>query len=452
MRFAILILLMLAPLPFGSARPVWQWFWTAYIALAFVALMPVYFIRMKDTLAWTAGEKRDLWLVLGTMALLGVWGLIQAWPGSAALLGDPYSVPSALVSEKLRALDTISVKPAATRAIALFLLSHALLFLAVYSMCRDGFQPERLMKALAVISGVYACYAFVNYAAGNAYVLWYPKQIDPTVITGPFMNRNNFATFMGLGLLATLVWCCLYFRACFASQRPGRVFLDLLMRRGWLLILSGLLILFVLVMTGSRGGLVACFLGVSVFMLSVFRGTGGLGSRNLILGLVAFFVVVLLISGNVVLTRLAAAGTDSERIVLFGVIIDTIKERPWTGFGMGTFEEVIRIYRTPDIQLYFSRGHSDLLETALTMGVPAVLLALVPPITLAARLFRGFGQPGKAAFVQAAGLAALAQVGAHALIDFPLQIPAISYCVTAMLAAALVAAHHPASTRQKGRV
>ncbi|MGV3660607.1 MAG: O-antigen ligase family protein [Prosthecobacter sp.] len=126
----------------------------------------------------------------------------------------------------------------------------------------------------------------------------------------------------------------------------------------------------------------------------------------------------------------------------------------WNGTGPGTFEWVAAHYSTLDPVLKDGRwrhAHNDYAQFFAEWGWLGTLLAAAFGVLVLARIVRAISQALSAdssqhmSFQRRAGLlcfgAALVSVLVHAVVDFPLQIPAIRCLAGALLGMALALSH-----------
>src|SRR5439155_4292628 len=103
--------------------------------------------------------------------------------------------------------------------------------------------------------------------------------------------------------------------------------------------------------------------------------------------------------------------------------IEMAKQRPWTGFGLGAFQTVYPAYASFDLGLVVDHAHNDWAEWLAEGGVPVLLLMLAVAVaSFRPALRSGWGLGIHAVFL-------------HALVDFPLQIPAIAALLFTFIAA-----------------
>jgi O-antigen ligase len=101
--------------------------------------------------------------------------------------------------------------------------------------------------------------------------------------------------------------------------------------------------------------------------------------------------------------------------------VSMIRERPWTGFGLGSFETVYPAYATFDTGKVVDHAHNDWAEWAAEGGLP-----------MAAALLVVVGWAGWAAVRRPWGLGVVA-VSIHSLVDFPMQERALAFWVFTLM-------------------
>jgi O-antigen ligase len=106
--------------------------------------------------------------------------------------------------------------------------------------------------------------------------------------------------------------------------------------------------------------------------------------------------------------------------------VNMTRERPWTGFGLGTFPDVYPAYALFDNGTFVNHAHNDWAEWAAEGGVPFVLLLL------------GIAVPSSLAAIRSGWGLGIAAVFLHGLVDFPMQRTGVAIWV--FVIGALVAA------------
>src|SRR5262249_16939185 len=121
---------------------------------------------------------------------------------------------------------------------------------------RNPLNARRGVWVLAMAAFAYALYGLLVFSAGIDTVGLYPKILYLDSVTGPFVNRNSFATYAGLGLLCVLA---LSFGEVNrdnpevpATDRSRADFLG--SARFWILVTAAIVIAAALALSRSRGG------------------------------------------------------------------------------------------------------------------------------------------------------------------------------------------------------
>ncbi len=264
------------------------------------------------------------------------------------------------------------------------------------------------LRSLLLFGFAIIVISVVQLYSSNGAVFW----IFPTGYTGkvmgPFIYHNNFAAFVELLLPLALVNAL--------QNRHGTALYALV---------SGVLYASV-VASGSRAGIIlATAEMLAVMILAVSRGL--LPARRMFgtLALIGVFAALLSAAAGWETLRKKLEQPDPyvhRREMLFSAV-EMGKERPWMGFGLGTFPTVYPAYAVFDLGLRVNHAHNDWAEWLAEGGVPFLLMLLsvaVWSIRPALRSLWGLGVP--AVFV-------------HALVDYPMQRLGLAVWVFVMLGA-----------------
>lgn len=438
MKLMIYALIALAPLPLASARPAWQWLWVSVIGL--MAL--VYLVR-----AWRQAPlslPKPLSLMVLMVMLFVVWGFVQAVP----LFGGIAAVSIPPVDRSLLDLGSISVDRQRTLVNTVFYAAHLVFFYLVFVLCTRRARAVQIIRFCGITVAVFAAYGFIVYVSGNDTVLWFEKWASAGSLTSTFVNRNSFAAFAGLGLQCLIAYAYFWIQDELVEGRTGRELyrhiIETMITKAWWLPLAIILTVIALLLANSRAGFGSAAVAVLVFVIiapNAYQRSGGFARRLLGYGLVmAVAAGLFTLSGEVLEERLQADASFDQRFAAYPLILDAIFDRPLTGFGLGTFDDVFRLYRDDTVTVYFSRGHSDFLELAMTAGLPAAAMLVSVFIILVTFLIRHLGAGAQYRSFIALGITVSIQLGLHSLVDFSLQIPAVSYMWCAVLAASCAVA------------
>lgn len=238
------------------------------------------------------------------------------------------------------------------------------------------------------------------------------------LVLGPFVYRNNYAAFIELVL-------------------PLALSRALQQRRAALWWLAAGVMAASVAAAGSRAGTALAAAEIAgVLALDPWR-TGRKRALQAGLAVTAVAIGVLAAAGwGFLPERLREKDPFSIRRELVQSSLAMVHEHPWIGFGLGTWPVAYPGYALFDNGRAANHAHSDWAEWAAEGGIPFVLLLC--PVGIAA-VFYGVRRPW------ALGTAA---VLAHALVDYPMQKPALAGLVFALLGAAAARNAEPFDVRE----
>lgn len=376
-------------------------------------------------------------------------------------LAAPNSVPDIALDSAAgeRGLDRAHAALAAARAlplpgwlpltldrhasIALWFRSLALatLFALLLVLVRSR-ERLRLLAAVLVAAAVaQAVFASVQALSGQA--LWFVEPLRQA--HGTYPNPNHLAGFLSMNLALGIG---LLVAELDGAQRARDWRARL---REWLRVLLGpavrlriylAIMVITLVLTGSRMGNIAFFVGLtsaSVLGILLYRDA----SRTLLMLFVSLLLVDLLIIGGWfglehVQARISETVWRAEtRYHLDLLAIPYARDFLLTGSGGGTFVRVFPGYRDAELPaLLFTHAHNDILEFQLEFGLLGLALLasmLVATLVAAVRVIRVRRDPliRGMAFAALLGLTTLL---IHSNADFNLRIPANAALFIVLLA------------------
>lgn len=410
-RFALgllLLVVVLAPLPFGLTAPFPIAACCTVLALALLCadssrLSPSHLRRLLPALL-------AFGLYAG-VAMMQMSPRVAAWTGAAPIWGDL----AAILPPSPGLISWTRVGPWYALGLPLVLIL-ALLTSATLSV--DRTSALRLLQAVAVSGSLYALYGILAHLIEPGMLLWRPKTAYLDAVTGTFVNRNTAATYWGSCAVVclTLALAELEVRGSNPQVRNLAV---------WL---SGLAIcLIATAMTGSRaGGL------LTITALGLSGGLWLLAHRQVArerwwaaaMGAGALLIVGQMI-GGLIGQRVREHGLfDERRAEAYADTWRMIVDHPWLGVGLGNFGSVFPRYRSAELGNagIWDKAHSTPLEMAVELGLPVtIFIALccsgIFYVLLTAcfrrRRDRGFAIAG-------IGVGALGLM--HSAVDFSLQI------------------------------
>jgi O-antigen ligase len=145
---------------------------------------------------------------------------------------------------------------------------------------------------------------------------------------------------------------------------------------------------------------------------------------------IAFVVVGIVFyaaSGQGIDARLGSTDiAGEERPLVYQLTIRAISDQPLFGTGLGSFEDVFRLYRSAKVLSVYDYAHDTYLETALELGVPSLILLALSIGAAIIECARGVRVRRRDLIYPCIGVGVSGLVWTHALVDFSIQIPAVA--------------------------
>ncbi len=246
-------------------------------------------------------------------------------------------------------------------------------------------------------------------------------------LAGTFHSPNSNAALAGL--MAILAWRRLWLgsRALFGHRSKISAVVPRLTVAAVLAALS----LAVLVMSGSRGGVIATLVGLACCSLATLRphrAAHNMKVTGLSVLLIAVFGGIMLFGAGAVADRMrdvSAGIADRQGIV--ALYMERLPLLPWSGFGLGTFRHYNNIISSAsDAERLWTFGamHNVYLQWIFEGGYvgASLMFGLVAALLWNIVRMRGRGPNVWSAIA----LGASALILTHGAIDFDLQVPAVA--------------------------
>ncbi len=452
--FAFILLVLLAPLPFGGNIPV-AWTANAFVAGLLVVLISVRNLALRRSpdvpLGWIAGSATLFTLVC-------IWAIVQSfYLTPEALHNQIWSAASEAFGRQLD--GAISVNPFETRVSLMRIVTYGAVFWMALQFARERSRAIFLLHALAVGIALYALYGVVLWSVGSELIPWYEHGAGRGAVSSTFINRNNFATFTGMGSVLFLGLLLHQLQKLLRAARGERFkyrlerFLAALAGRFGFYLIGLLLTLGTLFLTQSRAGFLSTLLALGVLVgLNLLAGWlkhskagqrgrkgGRAGMAGLLMALimaVGAITVTFGMSGDQITTRLVRSDLTSEgRRAVYPRLIEAIRDSPLLGTGYGSFPDVFPLYRDETISAFgrWDKAHNTYLEVMMELGLPAALMLFLATGFLVAICLRGALTRYRNAHIPLIGFACSVLVGVHSMADFSLQIPGLAVTYAAVL-------------------
>jgi O-antigen ligase len=288
-----------------------------------------------------------------------------------------------------------SVDGVTTLDAALSWLTNLAAFLLAADLYRNRVRRERFLRSALIFASILAVvsiFTFLTSPAGK--VFWFFDSGSESQTLGPFVYHNQYAAFVEAVL-------------------PLAILGMMNDRRRWLLHAVIVATLFGSVVTGgSRTGTILCLAEILVIPIIAFwRGTidRNLLARVALGSLAAVAVLTSVVGWEPLWKRLQEPHPYSLRKDLVLSSADMVRDRPLTGFGLGTWPEAYPAYARFDDGTYVNQAHNDWIQWTAEGGVILMALMLATAawsVGPAVRTLWGVG---------------ILSVWLHALIDYPMQ-------------------------------
>jgi O-antigen ligase len=429
----LLVTIVLASIPYGTAEPWWQ----AVFECAIYGLTAIWILEVLLRGSW---QVKRLFILLPMIVMTAyAFGQTIEWPAAWAAIGNGQGI-----LRRTLTIDRYQTYLTARKTLALTLF-FGLLLLQIST-------PARLRWLVRVVIGLGLASAVFGILRQ---LLQSPDSTTGFVLPylfygmgyGQFLSPNAFAYLMGMSFALV-----------------GGVVLGGAIRRDRILIYLAiaLFIWTALVLSNSRGGIFG-LVCQSIFLLLVSlnwyssRRIARLGSRQHgwralrapVLRMVLIVLIVGTLIGGVVWMggdqlafKMAQRSSVSNEELADGTTRKQIwqstwaliKQNPWTGVGFGAYFLAISQYQMGSGRIRVEQAHNDYLDLAANGGVIAVALAVwfIAMVGWRARFsLRSADTYRRAASLGAA--AGILDVGVHSLVDFGLQVTGLAVVFAALI-------------------
>ncbi len=271
---------------------------------------------------------------------------------------------------------TLSLTPGHTRRALGVFLAHLAFFVIVFNQLERKTGLNSHLVVVAGLVGLLATIGILQSVTSDNKLYWW-RGGGPTLSFGPFVNANNFAGWMEMGLpiAAGISWMLWRERLRRRPHSPAGVLLF-----GFLTLLG----LSAFVLAQSRGGFLALTgaLAIAIVVLAVARRVR---PASLIPALIP---VVLAVGLAAWLDRPSqrdgegAIGEHSEqdsfeaRLEFSRVTLSMAAEFPVLGTGLGTFREAYYLYTPGTADRELAHAHNDYAQLASETGIAGAIAAL----------------------------------------------------------------------------
>jgi len=454
--YFFIALLIWAPFPLGSAVA-WG---TGLFAMLVAICCALWIYATPYEPSRRRIQKRSSLLALGLLIAVIVWSLAQSLPILPVAWANPLWKMTGEILD-INIAQTVSINPWRTQNAALELAAVGVAGFMAYSYARNDRLAPILFNGVILIGATYVIYAYALafFGLSQSHII-YGVKFPPEFISGPFMLHNSFATYCGVAAMASSCRLIAEGSNSVVVDRGLRRYLISLAnfvfgRDAWL-VASTLLLYSGIIASASRAGIFASFGALfTMIIVALFvsrRSRGGGGGRRRIISAVAIVAIMatilffLLYNSDSLTLRtkelLDSGNIDEVRLALWAAAKRMISSSPWQGLGLGTFQDAYPLYATSSLAFVMDRAHSDYLELAAGLGVPAALTLLASVLLLAAQCLVGVFIRRRNRFYALAAFGASVLVALHSAVDFSLQIPAVALMYVTLLGIGVAQSQH----------
>lgn len=250
------------------------------------------------------------------------------------------------------------------------------------------------LRSLVWFGAAIAVIATLQTFTSEGKIFWMFPSGYSDLVLGPFVSRNQYAAFMEMILPITL-WQALHagrkaFGYCFMAS---------------LMVAS-------VIASQSRAGSVLIVAEVgAVFLAAYLRGIlAGRAALTFAAQFACMAVVFTAVVGwEELWHRFQQPDPYAVRREMLLSSIDMLRERPWTGFGLGTWPTVYPKYAYYDNGTFANQAHNDWAQWAVEGGIPLLLMMSSVAVLSFRRAVRSLWGIG------------LISVLLHCWVDYPMQ-------------------------------
>lgn len=357
---------------------------------------------------WAQGFWPVALVECGAFLLAGIW--IIRWMGTAAAaVSSPGLVPVTciLIWGAFQLATGRSVYSFETATSLVAWAANGAVFFVALQVCAETQTRNRFIRSILWFGFAVSLLAVVQYFTSGGKIFWlFPTPYLRTL--GPFLYKNECAAFL------ELVFPLAVYQAL-VDGRHAPVYMAI-----------AATMFAAVIATTSRAGTV--LLAAELLAILILAGSRGLiphaNLAKTLLRIGALCLVLAAVVGwQVTLEKFREPEPYRVRRELLLSSINMIGDRPWMGFGLGTWPTVYPAYARFDNGLVANHAHNDWAEWAVEGGLP--FFALVT-------MLAAWTVPRAADSVWGIGIAA---VFVHSLVDYPLREPAVAALLFAMLGA-----------------
>ncbi|MBI3857679.1 MAG: O-antigen ligase family protein [Planctomycetes bacterium] len=308
--------------------------------------------------------------------------------------------------------------------------------LLVLRLRQSGVSTSQIIAGLLFVLLLEAGYGLLRLFARIDHVPFYAPALPPDSASGTLVNRNSFGGLMALGLVLAAVRA--YGRFAWplrGGSDPGRPRWMRRLEGGWGWALAAALFAVALMLSKSRGAVLAAVGGIALLPL-LYRGRASVAGAAALLAVGGLAVFVANPAG--LLERFGAMDpfdlSSESRWVIFTTTAQSAMKQPLFGFGWGTHPRAYHPFQPASLPGQVQHAHSEYVNVLFEAGFAGLLLLLAGLGGWFVRAWRAQKPlPGPDRMPVTAAIGAAAVIALHSFVDFDLRITSIGIVWAALL-------------------
>lgn len=332
-------------------------------------------------------------------------------------------------------------------------LSYLYMFLLTLYSIKTKEQAILLIKTIYFCSLVIAVYSLLNYFSNGSLSIFEP--IPPWtkgwehITKGTFSYQNHYASY----LILTIPLGLFLMRVGFGSKYDisttvlNRFKVSPLMRRIFYSCSTAIMVA-ALVLTSSRGALIAAFASLVVLVFThfwVIRKWLRMPKNILKLGITSIMILVtIFVSGGNLMERFSQQGfSPNGRVLLVETALKVIANNPITGSGAGTYSLVQQHYKAFELGVtdMSQRAHNEYLELLSEQGVIGFTLLTIVSVLLYVQLMSNMKyellKTHNFLNLSSVVFFSVTSIMVHSFVDFVFHLPNLSALFFILIASSL---------------
>ncbi|MGH9432954.1 MAG: O-antigen ligase family protein [Terriglobia bacterium] len=428
-------------LAFGGVQPL------SYSILEIVLFACVFALLARQTLKGKLQLKWPVWTLL--FCLLVLFQTVPLPTSMVESLSPERLLPVsalALIHESGSKL-TLSIYPQATVIMLLKVLAYICAFVLAVYLFDSRKRKSALVRILIYLGLFEAAYGAVQYLTGWQKIFTYTKTAYRESGTGTFINHNHLAGFLELTFPFIFGSIFYMFQTWQDERRRGRAARPsgIQSSAGAATLLYVFLLVFMamaFIFTRSRSGvLVFIFTLIFLVLLAQLKSRKKTWTIGLAIFLCLVFAYGLWVGLNPMLARFEVFRGGEQyfkaegRLTMYQDTLRLIRDYPWLGTGLGTFQYSFRHYQTGLLAFLVDHAHNDYLEVTSETGLIGAALLFLPIIILLIRMIVSFLTDTRRyrPSILLGCIGGTLGILLHSFTDFNLQIPANALTLAVIL-------------------